>query len=86
MDEVELMQLPPNVNTEPIHVEHAKLERWDEESAFKSKCPKCEGGMLPVQRDRSTFQITNIDRCLECGQQFIYDDTHIAGQRVKKVA
>ena len=76
------MPPPKNVNAPAIRVSHTKLERWSEESDFKSKCPACEKGLLLVMRDQVTFALINVDRCVSCGQTVIYTDKFIAGSPV----
>jgi len=61
------------VNEEPIHVKHADLTRSEADSMFKSECPVCDG-MLLVARDQRTFELRAEDRCILCGQRFVYDD------------
>ena len=62
-----------NFFQEPIHVNHADLERMGD-SIFKSVCPKCKDGVLLVNRDQRTLGIVKKDRCILCAQSFIYDD------------
>jgi hypothetical protein len=63
-----------NIKNKPIIVEHKNLERLSSESIFKSMCPACKKGILCVSRDRKTFDLIDHDRCLLCGQEFIYSD------------
>jgi len=62
-----------NINKAPIEVRHANLER-DDPGQFRSTCPVCHIGFLAGRRDEKTFEILKEDRCLLCGQQFIYTD------------
>jgi len=60
---------------EPImEVRHADLERASENSEYKSKCPKCEGGVLLVRRDPMTIKLLEYDNCVKCGQPVLYLD------------
>lgn len=59
---------------EPIKVRHADLERASDNSAYRSQCPKCADGILPIRRDLETLQLEALDFCLGCGQAFIYED------------
>jgi hypothetical protein len=63
-----------NKEKEPIEVKHNDLERVSENSGFRSICPVCEKGTLPVKRDPETFALLSEDNCLLCGQRFIYTD------------
>ena len=54
-------------------VQHAALRRWSD-SMFKSECPRCHYGLLPVARDSMTFQLLDLDRCVLCGQRVRYTD------------
>jgi predicted RNA-binding Zn-ribbon protein involved in translation (DUF1610 family) len=74
-----------NIHEPPVEVVHSAMQRCSDESDFKSVCPKCPDGMLLVMRDQKSFQIINVDRCIVCGQQFIYMDSTIAGSTVQKV-
>jgi len=62
-----------NINEEPLHVNHSDLKR-DNDSPFRSTCPVCEVGLLLVQRDTETLELLEQDRCILCGQLFIYCD------------
>lgn len=67
-----------NLTEAPITLRHSKLKRSDEESAFRSECPKCEDGILLMRRDpENGFRLMNIDVCTFCGQHFIYDQDEI---------
>jgi hypothetical protein len=63
-----------NSNNAPIKVKHADLTRASADSPFKSKCPACPTGLLLVYRDPKTWELEAVDRCVSCGQLFIYDD------------
>ena len=62
-----------NIDKPPIHVRHADLERQDN-SSFRSDCPACKVGSIPVRRNMETMEIEPIDNCLLCGQTVVYDD------------
>jgi hypothetical protein len=74
-----------NVKAERMRVAHADLRRVNSSSQFKSWCPKCKEGMLTVCRQQSSGTIINIDRCIQCGQQFLYTDKFIGGEVVLDV-
>jgi len=57
----------------PIRLKHSSLRRVGD-SMFKSECPKCREGTLPVTRDQKTLKVIAEDYCLLCGQRFIYTD------------
>lgn len=63
-----------NINNLPIKVKHSKLERLNNESYYKSKCLSCLRGILLVCRDQKTLELQAKDRCIVCGQLFIYED------------
>ena len=63
---------PKNINSDPIEVAHSDLERTGE-SVYRSVCPKCKEGVLLVYRT-SDHKLSEFDRCVLCGQQFIYTD------------
>lgn len=65
---------PVNYDKEPIRVNHADLFREDDNSAYRSSCPRCDLGILFVHRDQETFVLQAEDRCVVCGQKFIYED------------
>lgn len=62
-----------NKDEPPIEVKHADLKRSDD-SKWRSECPKCKYGFLPVRRDDETFRILSEDMCTLCAQRFIYTD------------
>lgn len=62
-----------NLNKPVIHIKHQDLQR-DSDSPFRSTCPICKKGVLLVRRDQCTLKLIGEDRCILCGQAFIYDD------------
>lgn len=62
-----------NLDKLPVLVKHQELKRIGD-SVFKSQCPKCEHGMLMMEREFDTYKLKNMDRCLLCGQRFVYYD------------
>jgi predicted RNA-binding Zn-ribbon protein involved in translation (DUF1610 family) len=73
------MNIPVNLRNPPIQVLHSDLTRVDDETEFQSRCPLC-GGILPVCRNQQTMALSREDRCVSCGQMFIYQDKEIAGE------
>lgn len=63
-----------NFDNEPIFLKHSDLERASDNSIYRSNCPVCKVGVLLVMRDQSTLEISQIDRCVLCGQMIIYTD------------
>lgn len=63
-----------NIEEAIIEVEHAKLERYSEDSLFKSKCPVCDDGVLLLRRHPETFILVEYDACILCGQHVCYTD------------
>ncbi len=61
-----------NVLNLPEPIEHRQLERLDENSVFKSKCPTCKHGALLMNRDATTLKLIRTDNCILCGQKFLY--------------
>jgi hypothetical protein len=57
----------------PILVRHQDLVRVDD-SKFRSVCPTCKHGFLPVRRDQVTLELLDDDFCVLCGQAFVYVD------------
>lgn len=79
------MPQPPNLLNSPIRVVHAELERWSEDSAYKSKCPVCDGGLLLISRIESDeLKLSRYDNCVSCGQPFFYTDDTINGEGFSK--
>jgi hypothetical protein len=68
-----------NIQKPVIMVKHSELERSDE-SIFRSNCPECKEGILPVSRNYETFELEAEDRCLLCGQRYIYQDIEEIGK------
>jgi hypothetical protein len=79
------MPKPPNLHKTLIKVAHSELKRWDEDSAYKSKCPVCEDGLLLIARDPKSFLLLRYDRCVSCGQMFMYTDETINGEGFAKI-
>lgn len=65
---------------EMIKVFHSELKRFSQDSNYKSICPKCDNGVLLIYRDLLTFLLMRQDRCISCGQEFIYQDDNINGE------
>lgn len=68
----------------PLPIKHSALHRL-KGSAFKSDCPICRDGVLTMVRDASTSKLRREDRCLRCGQEFIYTDAKVAGERLPRI-
>ena len=62
-----------NIGKEMIQVKHSDLKRFGD-SPFRSVCPVCKEGILPVRRDPVTFNLQRLDTCLLCGQAIQYID------------
>lgn len=62
-----------NRNVPAIEVRHAELTRFGD-SAYKSECLCCPNGVLLMERHPETFQLSEQDRCMVCGQRVIYLD------------
>ena len=70
-----------NATKDPIRISHASLERWGENSAYKSKCPECKDGLLLIHRDPNlNYALVRADRCVSCGQQVYYTDDAVNGE------
>lgn len=64
-----------NSGNPPIVIKHSELEREDGESAYKSKCPACDRGILLVRRSQNPpFELLEHDRCIACAQSVVYSD------------
>lgn len=63
-----------NVEKTVVRVRHSELERASKSSCYKSKCPVCKKGILLIYRDKNTLQLSEYDRCMSCGQRFVYTD------------
>lgn len=63
-----------NVDADPVHVEHAKLERPPAEREWRRYCPVCEEGVLLLRRHQETLELQPHDNCFLCGQQIVYKD------------
>ncbi len=59
----------------PIKVKHSQLSRLaGSNSTFVSACPKCPDGLLLLRRDIKTLELQELDLCIGCGQEFLYED------------
>lgn len=83
----ERAQLPvgAHMNAPTEDVTHAALTRTCGDTAYRSNCPHCIVGVLPVRREQETLQLLDFDRCTWCGQVFRYTDTTINGEPLRKV-
>ncbi len=68
MDQDNLLQ---NFDCPPIHTRHEKLLAAGQ--GLARECPLC-GGIITLRRDVETLQLLDYDRCLLCGQLYIFDD------------
>jgi len=73
MREVDYTQEMKNVHADVIYIDHDSLKRFCEESYWKRLCVKCNG-LLLVHRDQQTMKVIPQDRCVVCGQQYLYLD------------
>lgn len=64
---------PENIHKSPLLVSWGKLEPVSG-GMYKSTCPVCKRGTLGVYRNLDTMELQDNDRCMLCGQSFIYDD------------
>lgn len=62
-----------NIHKDTLTIKHADIKRING-SIFKGECPVCEMGYLLVQRNQKTFELSDVDRCILCGQKFKYSD------------
>lgn len=59
----------------PIRVKHSELSRPAEaENKYVSVCPSCPDGLLLLRRDIKTLELLELDLCIGCGQEFLYED------------
>lgn len=65
-----------NINKPIKKVKHADLERIGD-ARYKSKCPFCPEGILPVRRDQNTLRLQYEDACYYCGQRVLYTDAFV---------
>ena len=63
-----------NYNNEILKVRHSQLERADNKNIYRSKCIKCEKGILLIMRNKDTFLLEEFDICISCGQKYEYLD------------
>jgi hypothetical protein len=67
---------PENLDRAPMRVRHQFLHPVD--APFKARCVLC-GGLVPVRRN-DKMELTRRDRCVLCGQLYIYLDDTIGGE------
>jgi len=70
-----------NFELAPLKVKHADLERANDESAYRSKCPVCKKGVLMMRRDLKTARLEDYDFCCLCAQRFEYEDIDVLRKR-----
>lgn len=59
----------------PIKVKHSELNRPAEApNNYVSVCPSCPDGVLLLRMDIETRELLERDICIQCGQEFIYED------------
>jgi predicted RNA-binding Zn-ribbon protein involved in translation (DUF1610 family) len=71
-----------NIDKPPLRVHHKYLARSSDESDYRVLCPLC-GGALLVYRNQKTAVLSRRDRCIRCGQLYIYLDETIGGEPVE---
>jgi hypothetical protein len=65
----------------PIQVTlHSTLIRFSHDSGYKSYCPTCKVGVLPIRRIAAGALLSRVDNCTHCGQFFWYTDDQICGE------
>lgn len=75
----DILKIKENLNKPPLSVFHTNLKRFSEDSAYKSYCPFCDCGILPMQRDQETYELLADDYCLSCGTKVTYVDLKRTG-------
>jgi hypothetical protein len=75
---------PLNMDKPVIEVNHKDLERFSEDSPFKSKCPVCKEGILLLGLDLENWKFREYDRCVGCGQQVKYKDINELNKMLQK--
>jgi predicted RNA-binding Zn-ribbon protein involved in translation (DUF1610 family) len=75
---------PANMDKPPLRVHHIYLQTLEgmmveTESGYRALCPLC-GGALLVYRNQQTAVLSRRDRCVRCGQMYIYLDEQINGE------
>lgn len=78
-------QVGQNLGKPLRKVRHSDLKRSSEMSEYRSKCPACDDGVLLLRRHSRTGKLEKTDRCVGCGQEFIYLDIDILNKREKRV-
>jgi predicted RNA-binding Zn-ribbon protein involved in translation (DUF1610 family) len=79
---------PANMDKPPLRVHHLYLQPLEGlmlepvEGRYKVLCPLC-GGALLVYRNQQTAVLSPRDRCIRCGQLYIYLDEKIGGEPVE---
>lgn len=73
-----------NVNNQPMLVLHAQLKRCADSSDYRSECPVCPDGVLPVTRHQKDGSICRFDRCIACGQIVVYLDEGIGPETFRE--
>jgi len=68
-----MKKIAENLNKPRIEIRHDALKRVGD-SIFKSECPFCETGILPVSRNQKTYKLIPFDICLYCAQRVEYLD------------
>lgn len=63
-----------NAKEPVVNVFHSELQRYSDDSVYKSTCPFCKDGLLLVGRDQATFQLSEYDHCVVCAQTVRYMD------------
>lgn len=78
-------KIPENFNKPVTEVLHSELTRYDEDSAYKSKCPFCSHGILLFRRNNQTYKLQRLDNCISCGQHVKYTDNEINGETLDEL-
>lgn len=70
-----------NLHSTPLEISHGELERTGE-SPFRSLCPVCSTGILPISVRHpisEEFVFDRFERCTFCAQVFWYTDNEVEG-------
>ena len=63
-----------NSNNPIINLYWSRLVSVGPNSVYRRECPFCKDGIFLVGRDRKTFALEELDRCISCGQIVHYID------------
>jgi len=73
-----------NVKNAILNVYQKHMQRFSENSDYKSICPMCGGLLLMGRWEEDGMKLSDTDHCVICGQHYRYLDDEVGGETIHR--